>query len=104
MVIFLFLIGLALASSSDITLTLTSGSASKVVPILQPCSCQLAVFPVYGYTYNVTVDVLTAKSYQYVQIYIPSQDVCENMPLSPSKRVTLPVDNVAFENDAAEVT
>jgi hypothetical protein len=104
MIIFLFLIVLALGSPSDITLTLTSGPASKVVPILQPCSCQLAVFPVYGYIYNVTVDVLTAKSFQYVQIYIPSQDVCENMALLPSKTVTLPVDNVTFENDAAEVT
>lgn len=104
MIIFLFLIVLALSSSSDITLTLTSGSASKVITILQPCSCQLAVFPVYRYIYNVTVDVLTAESSQYVQIYIPSQGICENIPLLSSKSVTLPVDNVTFENDSAEVT
>lgn len=63
MIIFLVLTLLTLGSSADITLTLSSGSTSKIVPILQSCSCQLAVFPVYGYIYNVTVDVLTVKKY-----------------------------------------
>jgi hypothetical protein len=104
MIIFLFLIAVVIQSSSDITLTLTSGTASKVIPVLQPCSCQLAVFPVYSYFYNVTVDVLTARTYQYVQIYVPSQATCQNFPLNLSKTATLTVDNVTFADDLSEVT
>jgi hypothetical protein len=100
MIIFLFLLVIVLNSSSDITLTLTSGTTNKVIPMLQPCSCQLSVFPVYNYFYNVTVDVLTAKTFQYVQIYIPAQAVCKNFLLDSSKKVILTVDKVIFDDDA----
>ena len=95
-IIFLFLLIILARSSSDITLTLTSGSTSRLIPVLQPCSCQLAVFPVYNYFYNVTVEVLTAKTFQYVQIYVPSQNACQNFELNFSKTATLTVDNVTF--------
>ena len=95
-IIFLFLLIILARSSSDITLTLTSGSTSRVIPVLQPCSCQLAVFPLYNYFYNVTVEVLTAKTFQYVQIYVPSQTACQNFKLNFSKTATLTVDNVTF--------
>lgn len=98
MIIFLFLVAMVTSASSDFTLTLTSAGTSKVIPVLQPCSCQLAVFPVYNYTYNVTVDILTSQTFNYAQIYVPDQGICANVSLNSSKRVGFPVDNVNFGN------
>lgn len=97
MIIFLLLLVFVQTYSSDITLTLSSGSTSKVIPVLQACSCQLAVFPVYGYAYNATVDILTDKGFQYLQIYIPLQNYCKNIPLNGSKRASVPIDHVRFQ-------
>ncbi len=69
---------LSFACAFDIKLTLLSGSKEKDIAVLADCSCQLAVFPVFNYSYSLKINTMDISSPQNVLIYIPTQNICSS--------------------------
>jgi hypothetical protein len=103
MILLLCLIAVAV-NANDFVVTLSSSAGKdKVIPRLQPCSCQLSVFPVYDRKYRVNVQLPTEYTQQYLQISIPSQEICRNIELKSASEVSIDVEDVNFAGET-EVT
>lgn len=51
----LIILLISLTTSTNFIITLSSKDKIKNIEPIQPCSCQLAVFPVYDYYYHINV-------------------------------------------------
>ena len=98
----MLLLLLLVAVGNSYVITLNSQGGDKEIPRMRPCSCQLSVFPVYDYVYSVAVR-LEKEDAEWLQVYIPAQDLCRNIELKGAREASVEVKGIDFKGET-EVT